>query len=105
MHFETLYKTNRPEDMEHAEYYQPQLDLVFVNGAWSWFVREKHGWWDGKKAVNHTTTLSPEEGVSEIEARSWFEKQQKFRASEGFRYAFSIDYFAPGGAIVWREIK
>jgi hypothetical protein len=105
MHFETLYKTNRPEDMEHAEYYQPQLDAVFVNGAWSWFVREKHGWWDGKKAVNHTTTLSPEEGVSEVEARAWFEKQQKFRASEGFRYAFSIDYFAPGGAIVWREIE
>lgn len=75
-----------------------QLEAVFVNGAWSWFVRAKHGWWDGKKAVNHTTTLSPE-------ARAWFERQQKFRASEGFAYAFSIDFFAPGGAIVWRKIE
>ena len=105
MHFETLYKTNRPEEMEQAEYYQPH-DAQFTNGAWLWFVREKHGWWHAanKRAVNHATTLSPEEGVTELEARVWFDKQQRHRASEGFVYAFSIDYFAEGGAIVWRKI-
>jgi hypothetical protein len=96
--FETLYK-NRPEELEHAEYYQPRYDMRFVNGAWAFFVAETHAWFDtvNKKAVNQVTTLSPEEGFSDSrEALARYEQQVLQRASEGFVHSFALDLNEPG---------
>jgi hypothetical protein len=99
MAFETLYKTNLPQEMEAAEYYQPHLDMEFIDGAWVFFVREKHGWFkDGeKRAIHHLTTLSPEEGSTAKEAELRYNQQVQKRASEGYIHSFSIDPYSAVG--------
>jgi hypothetical protein len=99
MSFETLYKTDVPQEMEAAEYFRPHLDMEFINGAWVFFVREKHGWYDDatKRAIHHMTTLSPEEGSTSKEAEARYNQQVQFRAKEGYTHSFSIDPFSPSG--------
>lgn len=95
--FQTLYKTATPQTSVHdAEYYQPMVVTSNVNGKWLYFVRETHGWFDDrqKKAVNVTTTLSPEEGFSsDAEAMRLFGQQKQHRISSGFVHQFTIDPF------------
>lgn len=94
MRFETLYKTDVPQQLSRAEFYQPQLAPETVNGKTLYFVREKHGWWDdaSKKLVLHTTTLDPEEGFATLEdAEARYEQQLHHRASEGFMHSFFVD--------------
>lgn len=98
--FETLYKTDSPTELEHAEYYQPNLDMEFVEGKWIFFVREKHGWFNDarKRAEHHITTLSPDEPYTDAkEAQARYDQQLRHRASEGFVHSFSFDPFAPNG--------
>ena len=94
MRFETLYKTDHPERLEFAEYYQPQIDMEPRNGRWTYFLREKHGWFNDseKRAVHHSHTLNPEDGFASLEeAIRAYEQQIRHRASEGFVHSFSLD--------------
>lgn len=92
--FETLYKTDDPEQLEKAEYYQLHLETERLNGKWMYFVREKHGWFDTetRKPKDHRYTLDPEEGFDSFEeAQKRYEQHLLHRASEGFVHLFSID--------------
>lgn len=92
---ETLYKTEDPEKQQGAEYYQLRLEQELLNGAWTFFVREKHGWFNGeeKRAVHHLSTLDPEEGfVTPKEAQQRYEMQLQQRVSEGFVHSFSLEF-------------
>lgn len=94
--FETLYKTNRPEELERAEYYQPRIDVERVSGRTVYFGSERHGWYSEaeKRAIHHTATFSPEEGFGTFEeAAKWYDQQIKHRASEGFVHSFLLDPF------------
>src|SRR5579884_2580156 len=89
MWFETQYRTDKPEELDRAEYYQVQIDPRYINGSWHYFVLEKHGWFDDllKKAVNHTFTLNTDEGFTDYnEALLRHREQQAHRAKEGFIY-------------------
>ena len=96
--FETLYKTNAPEQLAAAEYYQPHLDVENVNGRPIYFVREKHGWYDAshKPAAKHSLhTLNPEDGYATWEeAERRYNEQLAHRAREGFVHSFSVDPFS-----------
>ncbi len=69
---ETLYKTNAPEELERAEYYQPRIEQKVLCGKWAFFVTEKHAWYDdrGKQVFAPGFTLDPkeEEGYPSLEA-------------------------------------
>lgn len=94
--FVTLYRTDVPQQLSRAEYYQPHLDVEQIGQQVLYFVREKHAWYDDgeKKVVHLTTTLSPEEGVSSYtDAKFRFDQQVTHRASEGFIHLFKIDPF------------
>jgi hypothetical protein len=94
--FETLYKTNAPQEIERAEYYQPHLDAQLVHGKTVYFVREKHGWYDDrmKRVFHSTATLDPEEGFPAYEkAEARYKKQVRYRASAGFIHSFIFDPF------------
>lgn len=100
--WETLYKTERPEHEEHAEYYQPLLVGERSGDGWLYFVRETHAWYSeaDKKFRNRVITLNPEEGFSDYEeAKQQFTKQVKHRASEGFIHSFSLDFDESKGII------
>lgn len=94
MRFETLYKTEHPERLNFAEYYQPQIEMELRNGKWIYFVREKHGWFNDteKRPVHHLNTLNPEDGFESFdEAARAYERQVQHRATEGFVHSFSIE--------------
>jgi hypothetical protein len=94
MKFETLYKTQHPEKLEFAEYYQPQLETQPMGGRWVYLVRERHGWFSDqeKRPVHHTYTLNPEEGFATFEeALNRYNEQLQHRALEGFIHSFYID--------------
>jgi hypothetical protein len=94
---ETLYRTNVPEQMTQAEYYQPRMEMKFHQGKWVFIVSETHGWYDGQKkeVVEEVTTLNPEatEWFSTIEeAWRWYGAQVLRRVLDGFVHSFYIDY-------------
>lgn len=96
--FETLYKSDSPRDFATGEHYQvhfePEVDPA--TGTESFFVREKHGYFDDqqKRAVHNTTTFGPEEGfTTRAEAEARYRQQLVHRASEGFVHLFSLDPF------------
>ncbi len=94
---ETLYRTNAPEELERAEYYQPHIESKFHDGKWFFVVTETHAWYDDKekKVVNHVTTLNPDatEGYAKIE-EAWksYDEQVRRRVSDGFVHSFSIEF-------------
>jgi hypothetical protein len=96
--FETLYKTDAPKTfLDGGEYYQPSFDFEFRNGAQTFFVREKHGYWDEglKTFANQTVTLSPQDGFATFEeAQARYNEQLKYRASRGFVHSFSLDFMS-----------
>jgi hypothetical protein len=95
--WETLYNTNVPEELEHAEFYQPRIEKVCTQtGALLYFVTEIHGWWEPgtKHAPNVQKTLdprpNPEHGFFRFDdAKLEYEKQLRHRASEGFIHSFA----------------
>jgi len=94
---ETLYKTNAPEELERAEYYQPRIEQKVLCGKWVFFVTEKHAWYDdrGKQVLAPGFTLDPkeEEGYPSLEAaKARYDQQVKHRASEGFVHSFYIEF-------------
>jgi hypothetical protein len=92
--FETLYKTKTPIDFPQGEYYQPAWDFEIVNGAYAYFVREKHGYWNDteKRMANQTVTLSPEEGYSTLkDAEERYNQQIQHRVAGGFVHSFYFD--------------
>jgi hypothetical protein len=92
--FETLHKTDVPTELDHVEYYQPNLEVENSRTGHYYCVREKHGWFVDaeKRAVHHTSTLSPEEGFATFEeAQRRYDQQVQKRASEGFVHSFSVD--------------
>jgi hypothetical protein len=96
--FETLYKSDSPRDFATGEYYQVHFESEVdpATGKESFFVREKHGYFDGqqKRAVHHTTTFAPEEGfATRVEAEARYRQQLVHRASEGFVHSFCLDPF------------
>jgi hypothetical protein len=102
MLFETLYTTKVPEELERAEYYQPQLEMQLVGGTWSFFVRERHGWFDDttKKRANYVSKLdlNREERFSSYEkAKQRYDEQVRQRAAEGFVHSFATDPTSPDG--------
>lgn len=106
--FETLYKTNVPEELERAEYYHPMLDVQTVGSSCRYFVRETHGWFSDpeKKNFHHVSTLNPtaEEGFDSYEeAKRKYDEQVRHRAKEGFVHAFSLDL--PDGRIKYRCVE
>lgn len=94
---ETLYKTNVPEQMKRAEYYQPRIESKFHHGKWFFVVTETHAWYDDeeKEVVQRVTTLNPQadEGFATIE-EAWkrYEQQVRRRASDGFVHSFYIEF-------------
>jgi hypothetical protein len=94
---ETLYKTNVPEQMKRAEYYQTHIDAKFHGGKWVFVVTEKHGWYNdqGKEVIDPRTTLDPggDEGFATIE-EAWrrYDQQVQRRASDGFVHSFYIEF-------------
>jgi hypothetical protein len=106
--WQTLYKTEFPENEEHAEYYQPILLSQRRANSWAYFARETHAWWSeaDKTFRNRVTTLNPEEGFSNYEeAQQEFTKQVSHRASEGFVHSFSLDFDESKGIIkVYRKL-
>jgi hypothetical protein len=75
-----------------TEYYQLSIDVVFHAGKDSYFVRERHGYFDDrqKKLVHHHLTLNPDEGFPTVEdALAGYDAQLKHRAAQGFVHAFS----------------
>jgi hypothetical protein len=93
--FETLYKSDSPRDFSTGEYYHFESE-VDPAGKELFFVREKHGYFDDqqKRAVHHTTTLSPDEGfTTRAEAEARYNQQLVHRASEGFVHSFCLDPF------------
>ena len=94
---ETLYKTNAPEQLDRAEYYQPRIEQKFYDGKWRFIVTEKHGWYDDGegKVVHHMITLDPSgsEGFDSIE-EAWRRYQQQIdrRVADGFKHSFSIEF-------------
>jgi hypothetical protein len=89
---ETLYKTNNPEGVPPAEYYELTLDEELVNGKLAYFVQERHGWWDEeqKRAIDNRKTLSPDEGYrTRDEANERYNEQRLARARGGFVHSFS----------------
>lgn len=99
---ETLYKTDRPDELAAAEYYQIRIETA---GPDAYFVREVHGWYDDtqRKALNHTTTLHPDEPCpSWQEALIWYDAQLKHRAAEGFCHCFWID--PENGSVQYRRV-
>lgn len=109
--FETLYKTDNPEELDRAEYYQPRIDVEDVDGKPRYFVREKHGWFDpaAREAVHVVTTLNPEEGFEKYDdADAMYRQQQRHRAAEGFCHAFFADPTNTDPAkqrVNWRRIS
>ena len=104
MTYATLYRTDAPQDLPFAEYYQPQLHMELLNNNWAYFVREKHAWFDPetKKPVSNTYTLNLEEGFSSVEeAMARYERQIQQRVSEGFVHSFSIE---PPEGFVYRYL-
>lgn len=86
-----------------------------------WVVMEKFGYWDEaesdqeKKFKNEVRTLSatnPADCLTIEEAHEFINKQVLFRASQGFKYLFTLDPFGapwykryevlPDGS--WREM-
>ncbi len=94
---ETLYKTNAPELLERAEYYQPRIESKFLQGKWFFVVAETHAWYnDQEKDVKlQVTTLNPQadEGFATIE-EDWkrYDEQVRRRASDGFVHSFYIEF-------------
>ena len=63
-------------------------------GKWTYFVREKHAWYDDKtkEVVDNRCTLDPQEGFTDfVEATARYDEQVEHRAAEGFVHSFSID--------------
>jgi hypothetical protein len=94
---ETLHRTNVPEEMMRAEYYQPRMEMKFHQEKWVFVVSETHGWYDGqqKEAVQKITTLNPEatEGFATIgEAWERYREQVSRRVSDGFVHSFYIEF-------------
>jgi len=94
---ETLYKTNAPEQLERAEYYQPHINSKFHHGKWFFVVTETHAWYDDQKkeVFNKVTTLDPqpEEGFATIE-EAWkrYDEQVRRRVADGFVHSFYIEF-------------
>jgi hypothetical protein len=104
MKYDTLYRTDHPEGVPFAEYYQPQILMEPCNGRWVFFLREKHGRYSDqeKRAIHALSTLEPEEGFDSFEAAlAAYENQVDHRASEGFVHSFSIE---PPVGQVYRRI-
>jgi hypothetical protein len=98
---ETLYKTNKPREVqaEQAEYYELILDQDSVNGQMMYFVREMHGWRseEQKRPIHNLKTLSPEEGyASWDEAYERHKAQRLARANSGFVHSFPPHYYGEG---------
>jgi hypothetical protein len=94
---ETRYKTNAPEELERAEYYQPRVEQKFHAGKWRYTVTETHAWYDDakKEVVHKVTTLNPEaaEGFATIkEAWKRYEEQVRHRVADGFSHSFSLEF-------------
>jgi hypothetical protein len=106
MWWQTLYKTDAPQELESAEYYQPRVEMKNIAGKWFFFVQETHGWYkdDVKEVVHKTYTLEPEEGFSTHQgAQIRYEQQLAHRASGGFVHSFSVDPFSESG-IAYRKL-
>jgi hypothetical protein len=94
---ETLYKTNAPEQLERAEYYQPRVETKFHHGGWFFVVTETHAWYDDQKkeVVLQVTTLDPgaDEGFATIE-EAWkrYNQQVRRRVDDGFVHSFYIEF-------------
>jgi len=58
----TLYKTKTLATYEQGEYFQPRVDVEFVNGKQIYFVRESHAHWSeiDKSIIHEHYTLNPE---------------------------------------------
>ncbi|HKR26618.1 MAG TPA: hypothetical protein VJT08_07340 [Terriglobales bacterium] len=92
---QTLYKTENPKK-PLSEYYELVLDSAPAEkgeGLFTFMVL--HGWWDeaAKQPRENRNLLTPEEGLSEKEARGMFEQQRKYLASIGFVHCFMPDYY------------
>ncbi|SRR5713101_10202766 len=94
---ETLYKTNAPEQLERAEYFQPRIEQKYRSGRCVFVVTEKHGWYDdqGKEVIDPRSTLDPraDEGFDSLEeAQSRYDEHVRRRASEGYFHSFYIEF-------------
>jgi len=102
--WETLYKTDVPAELDHAEFYQPRIEEAIVSGKPMFFVTEIHGWFDekNKTAPNIQKTLDPvrdsDNGFSTIEAaQKAYNAQLQHRASGGFVHSFAWTFDAVHG--------
>jgi hypothetical protein len=95
----TCYKTNDPEQLPAAEYYQLYIRAEKPSGVMLYFLDENHGWFDaeGKRAIDPRTILS--DGFPTWEgAEEAMKVQLRYLVAAGFVHGFVRDPFAPNGS-------
>jgi hypothetical protein len=99
----TVYNTPHPH-RERSPFYtlHPEINPDAVDPKKCWIVVEKFGYWDEiepdpeKKFKHVVSTLSstdPTHSLSIEEAHDFITKQLAFRASQGFKFLFTLDPF------------
>src|ERR1051326_2015425 len=107
---QALYKTDRPSELERAEYYQPHIAQKLHAGKWRFTVTERHGWYDDnkKEVFNEVITLDPEgsEGFDTLqEAWKRYDEQVRRRVADAFNHSFSLEFDPGQGPIqVYKEL-
>lgn len=99
----TVYDTPHPR-RGHSRFYalHPEINPGAVDPKKCWMVVEKFGYWDEtepdleKKFKHVVSTLSstdPTHCLSIEEAHNFITKQLALRASQGFKFLFTLDPF------------
>lgn len=95
----TCYKTDDPEQLPAAEYYQLYIRAEKVGGAMVYYLDENHGWFDaeGKRAIDPRKILSEEFSTWE-EAEVAMRARLRYLVAGGFFHGFVRDPSAPNGS-------
>jgi hypothetical protein len=97
--FITCYKTNDPEQLPHAEYYNLYIRAEGDDESRVYYVDERHGWFDpaGKRAIDARVVYADGFPTWE-EAENTLKGQLQYVVKNGYVHGFVHDPFAPNGS-------